>query len=313
MAPTLEGQIAAVKVACSTHFDNDETSWTTAFRLLTPAEQSLAVVCPNPICRAEIGKSCKYPDGTECSPCPTRIALVSDNAAVPESQKCDEPECICDNEVDSRCPVNHTETSLGNFVNDERDICPHGFCEDEHCEHCNPKSTEREKVELPELDVTESDKAAAMEWNKEIVKGAVDNSIPVSWFACRERQLLSALEEVKHLELVNELNLVAHDGWKSRAESAEAKVADLQVALGLSISLHGCASKDCTEKGLVRRAEELRETKKNQAERISALESAVRQMATVIQNCETKELHLYDKEILNLPVVQELLKGEKSL
>ena len=62
--------------------------------------------------------------------------------------------------------------------------------------------------DLPELDVTDEDKSAAMKWDLEL--HYPDNFVPVGWLSCRERQLAAALARAEQAE-------AERDGWRYTA------------------------------------------------------------------------------------------------
>lgn len=178
-----------------------------------------------------------------------------------------------------------------------------------------PESTEREKVELPELDTSLEDLAKAedsLDWGISGKYRSHNERAYLSHKYCRERQLLSALEKMKELEAQadSDSSLAVQSDYermkeKSRAESAEAKVAELEVEVRTCMTARDNYFNLYTEAVSKTVA---------QTKRISVLESAVRGLVEAGRHLvdgdpSMSAFYLYDAALSN-PIVQELLKGE---
>lgn len=293
------------------------STWRSAYSRLTSTEKALAVVCPK--CASAIGISCRrweinsvkgYGDFVNCDSHPERIALVSD---LPGDKWW------------------RGEKTLVSGCN-----CPPGFS----CSVCEPDNasiakSEREEVVLPELDRTPTEIELAKKRVEFIFNDASNVRLQKmafvdceSGYQVRTRQLLSALERVQHLELVNELNLKAHDGWKDRAESAEARVGQLEEAeenrivtlhkkFGFVPSKDGskkCACAYCVRdfEAVADHAADLEMSDFSKGERIAVLESAGRELAKLIlrerEEAGWPNLQKDKTDALSNPIVVEILK-----
>lgn len=284
---TTAGMTAAVKAKWG-EFDRPLTTpriiegW---FSNLTSSEKALAVVCPVEKCSAGYGKSCidveKSRPGTcvERGPHPERVALVSDTVIHcwnwpmdgdgticgqmhegheihPPSSKVNCPACLKEmSPIRNAAVPESTERPYDEF-RDGKDVV---------------RFSEREKVELPYISRFRFNDISYQHGMR------LDTSGEFVYFGTHETQLLSALEEVKNLKEQKAALAEASLRAKSRAECAEARVAELE--------------DDAENKKLQFQFGQ------DKTERIAALESVVRELA--------KAAHLPNH------IVVELLKESK--
>jgi len=89
----------------------------------------------------------------------------------------------------------------------------------------------RQEVELPPMDLTEEDRSATITWERDVVENSVNDAVPVSWLACRERQLLSALSTLRGLEEENARLKADKENWRSLSKDFQERLHEVKAEL----------------------------------------------------------------------------------